>query len=51
VTGCCYNGNEPPGYIKGGEFLDQLSGYQMVHLVFCIWSPQLTVLLSPHFVA
>jgi hypothetical protein len=22
VAGCCEHGNEPYGYIKGGEFLD-----------------------------
>jgi hypothetical protein len=22
VAGCCEHGNEPSGYIKGGEFLD-----------------------------
>jgi hypothetical protein len=25
VAGCCENGNEPSGFIKGGEFLDELS--------------------------
>jgi hypothetical protein len=25
VTGCCEHGDEPPGCIRGGEFLDYLS--------------------------
>jgi len=24
---CCEHGNEPPGYIKGGEILDYLNNY------------------------
>jgi len=27
VTGCCEHGDEHSGFIKGGEFLDQLSGF------------------------
>jgi hypothetical protein len=27
VAGCCEDGNEPAGSIKGEEFLDWLSGY------------------------
>jgi hypothetical protein len=29
VVGSCEHGNEPPGSIKGGEFLDYLSNYQL----------------------
>jgi hypothetical protein len=29
VTGSCERGNEPPVSIKGGEFLDELSGCQL----------------------
>jgi len=25
VAGCCEHGNEPWGFLRGGEFLDQLS--------------------------
>jgi hypothetical protein len=27
VTGSCENHNEPPAYLKGGEFLDQVLCY------------------------
>jgi hypothetical protein len=27
LAGCCEHGNEPFGYIHGGEFLDKLSDY------------------------
>jgi len=27
MAGACENGNDPLGFIKGGEFLDYLSGY------------------------
>jgi hypothetical protein len=30
VAGCCEHGNEPPGSIKGEEFLDQLSDYKLL---------------------
>jgi hypothetical protein len=30
VMGSCECGNEQSGYIKGGEFIDQLSGYQLL---------------------
>jgi hypothetical protein len=26
MTGCCEHGNEPSGSMKGGEFVDQMSG-------------------------
>jgi hypothetical protein len=29
LAGSCEYGNEPSGCIKGGEFLDQLSDYQI----------------------
>jgi hypothetical protein len=30
ATGSCEHGNEPSSSIKGGEFLDQLSDYQLL---------------------
>jgi hypothetical protein len=27
VKGFCEDGDEPPGFIEGGDFLDQLSDY------------------------
>jgi hypothetical protein len=27
IAGCCEHGNELPGSIKGGEFLDLLTNY------------------------
>jgi hypothetical protein len=30
VAGSCEHGNEPPGYIKGREFIEQLSDYQLL---------------------
>jgi len=30
VVGSCQHGNEPSGCIKDGEFLDQLSDYQLL---------------------
>jgi hypothetical protein len=30
VGGCCEHGNEPSGFIKGGEPLDQLNDYQLL---------------------
>jgi hypothetical protein len=30
VAGCCEHGNEISDSIKGGEFLDQLSDYQLL---------------------
>jgi hypothetical protein len=30
VAGCCEHGNELLGSIKGGEFIDLLSNYQLV---------------------
>jgi hypothetical protein len=30
VAGCCEHGNEPSSFIKGGEFLDQLSDCQLL---------------------
>jgi hypothetical protein len=30
VVGRCEHGNEPLGSIKGGEFLDKLSDYQLL---------------------
>jgi hypothetical protein len=30
VAGSCEHGNEPSGSIKGGEFLDQLSDYNVL---------------------
>jgi hypothetical protein len=29
VAGCCEHGNEPSGSIKGSEFLEQSSDYQL----------------------
>jgi len=29
VTGCCVHGNEPSGYINGGNLLGQLSDYEL----------------------
>jgi hypothetical protein len=31
VTGCCEHGDEPSDSIKGGEFLDSLSEYQLLN--------------------
>jgi hypothetical protein len=30
VAGCCEHSNEPMDSIKGGEFVDQLSDYQLL---------------------
>jgi len=30
VAGYCEYGNEPSGFIKGGEFVDQLSDFQLL---------------------
>jgi hypothetical protein len=30
VVGCCEHGNKHSGSIKGGEFHDQLSGFQLL---------------------
>jgi hypothetical protein len=30
MVGCCGHGYEPSGFINGGEFLDQLSDYQLL---------------------
>jgi len=30
MAGFCEHGNEPSGFIKGGEFLDSLSEYQLL---------------------
>jgi hypothetical protein len=30
MPGCYEHGNEPPGFIKGREFLDQSSDYQFL---------------------
>jgi len=30
VVGCCQHGNESPGSVKGGEFIDWLSDYQFL---------------------
>jgi hypothetical protein len=40
VGGCCEHGNEPEpaGSIKGGEFLDLLSDYQLVKKGCAPWS-------------
>jgi hypothetical protein len=38
VAGCCENGNEPSGSIKGGEFLDSLSDCQLLNKDFALWS-------------
>jgi hypothetical protein len=38
VEGCCEHGNEPSGFIKGGEFLDYLSDYYFLKKVSALWS-------------
>jgi hypothetical protein len=37
--GSCEHGNEPLGYMKGSEFFDQQSGYQLCRkdLAACNW--------------
>jgi len=30
VAGCCVHGNKPSGSIKSREFLDYVSGYQLL---------------------
>jgi hypothetical protein len=40
VVGLCDHGNEPLGFIKGGELLDQLSDYQIFKkdpVTWCYW--------------
>jgi hypothetical protein len=31
VAGCCEHGNEPSGSVKGKEFLDKLSYYELLN--------------------
>jgi hypothetical protein len=38
VAGCCECGNEPSGYIKGGEFLDWLKKYLLLKKDCAPWS-------------
>jgi hypothetical protein len=37
VAGRCENGNRPSSSIKGGEFQDQLSDYQLLKKKFAPW--------------
>jgi hypothetical protein len=34
MSACCDYGNEPSGFIKGGELIHQLSDYQLLHTFF-----------------
>jgi hypothetical protein len=38
VAGSCEHGDEPSGYIKGGEFGDLLSDYQLLKKDSAPWS-------------
>jgi hypothetical protein len=38
VAGSCEGGNEPPGSIKGGEFLDLLRDCQLLKKDSAPWS-------------
>jgi hypothetical protein len=38
VAGSCEYGNEPSGSIKGGEFLDWLSDYELLKMDSAPWS-------------
>jgi hypothetical protein len=37
-TGCCDQGHESLSFLKGGEFLVQLSDYQLLKMDFVPWS-------------
>jgi hypothetical protein len=38
MTGCCEHGNEPSCSMRGGEFLDLLSNYQLLKTDSVPWS-------------
>jgi hypothetical protein len=38
VAGSCEHGNEPLGSIKGGEFLDCLTGYKLLKMDSAAWN-------------
>jgi hypothetical protein len=38
VADSCEHGNEPSGSINGGEFIDQLSSYQLLKENSAVWS-------------
>jgi hypothetical protein len=38
VAGSCEHGNEPSDSIKGGEFLDNVSDYQLLNKDPDLWS-------------
>jgi hypothetical protein len=40
--GPCEHGNEPSGYMKGGEFLDRLSDYYLLKKDLAPWSYHLS---------
>jgi hypothetical protein len=38
VADSCEHGNEPSGFIKGGEFLERLSDYLLLMKEYVPWS-------------
>jgi hypothetical protein len=38
LLGCCEYCNEHSGYVKGGEFLNQISNYQFIRKDSAAWS-------------
>jgi hypothetical protein len=37
-VGACENGNEPSGFMKGGELFDQISDYQVLKKDSAPWN-------------
>ena len=46
MAGCCECGNEPLGYVKFGEFLDQVRNCKLVRKDSSSWSQSVSYLVS-----